>query len=57
MVRDGVCRVENRGMVLSHSLTRVCKIRAGTLGRTMGHGVSHFPRSFVFRLADRRARG
>lgn len=54
VVRGGVCRVQKRGMVLSFSLTRLCKARAQLLGHTIEHGVRHFPSSFVFRLAGRR---
>lgn len=55
-VRDGVCRVHKRGIVLSQSLTRLCNVRAGHLGRTIEEGLEHFPISFVFRLGQGRFR-
>lgn len=56
-IRSLVQIVEKRRIVLSHSLTKLCKMRAEELGRRMGHGVRHFPRSFVFRLAPGRFSG
>lgn len=54
VVRGGVFRIENYQIVLSFRLTRLCRIRAETLGRTIGEGLSHFPDSFTFRLAGSR---
>lgn len=51
-----VVRLENRGMLVSQSMTGLCNMRAESVGGTMGGGTSGFPRGCYFDLRLSRGR-